>query len=395
MALAACLVVACAPGDRDDGDDAIPSGAELVESAAPAWPAGTGLHVAPRPRLSIGSGEGREAFYRVSAALRLGDGRIVVASAGSGEVRFYGPDGEFLGATGRQGDGPGEFAFLLRLVPTAGDTLIAWDAGNGGRLSRFSPTGEYLGSFALERMGEDGITQYLGSFADGTHVGQATDFPEPSTFANGGVVEMGDDAYWLFERGGSAIRTLVEVPLAPRFVQTYTEGERTGATLATMPFRRGWVVALGPDGLRVARTDRFEVRDIDRRGRVRRVARFAAQRRPLGAADVEAWVAAPPDATQRRLRRASLDAAPLPEHHPTVTRMLVDPAGHAWLRPGGPEGEDPPWQVIDADGTWLGEVAFPPSFQPYEVGAGYVLGVYLDALDVEHVQLFDLVRRDE
>ncbi|WP_419943063.1 hypothetical protein [Candidatus Palauibacter sp.] len=61
--------------------------------------------------MSIGTAGGDPAYelFRVGGAMRLSDGRIVVANAGTGELRVYDPDGIHLASWGGQGDGPGEF----------------------------------------------------------------------------------------------------------------------------------------------------------------------------------------------------------------------------------------------------------------------------------------------
>ncbi len=40
----------------------------------------------------------------------------------------------------------------------------------------------------------------------------------------------------------------------------------------------------------------------------------------------------------------------------------------------------------------LGEVAFPEALQPMHIGADFVLGKSLDAFDVEHVVLYELIK---
>ncbi len=52
----------------------------------------------------------------------------------------------------------------------------------------------------------------------------------------------------------------------------------------------------------------------------------------------------------------------------------------------------PPWTVFDSDGRLLGDVTFPDRFHTFEIGADYVVGVWWDELDVEHVQLYDLIK---
>jgi hypothetical protein len=48
------------------------------------------------------------------------------------------------------------------------------------------------------------------------------------------------------------------------------------------------------------------------------------------------------------------------------------------------------WTVFDPEGRMLGTVATPARFRVFEIGTDYVLGVWADDMDVEHVRLFTL-----
>ena len=83
----------------------------------------------------------------------------------------------------------------------------------------------------------------------------------------------------------------------------------------------------------------------------------------------------------------------LPSHG---SRVLVATDGHVWVeesRSPADAASTAEWSVFTADGILLGQVALPLRFVPHEIGVDYVLGVWRDALDVEHVQLFGLLKR--
>ena len=50
--------------------------------------------------------------------------------------------------------------------------------------------------------------------------------------------------------------------------------------------------------------------------------------------------------------------------------------------------------MIDSAGRWLGEVALPEDLEVWEIGADYVLGVFDDALGVEHVRKYRLIKQE-
>jgi hypothetical protein len=50
------------------------------------------------------------------------------------------------------------------------------------------------------------------------------------------------------------------------------------------------------------------------------------------------------------------------------------------------------WSVFDSSGKWLGPVQTPGNFLVFEIGADYVLGVWRDEFDVEHVRQYALIK---
>ncbi len=86
---------------------------------------------------------------------------------------------------------------------------------------------------------------------------------------------------------------------------------------------------------------------------------------------------------------------PDPESRPAYSKLLVSTDGHVWLaEDNGFAGRYDPtdWEVFAPDGVWLGSVRTPERFTAFRFNDDIVLGVWLDELDVEHVQLLELVR---
>ncbi len=97
------------------------------------------------PLLLLGSSDGDPTYelQRVSGAIRLSDGRIVVANSGTNELRFFSPDGALLGAKGRKGAGPGEYSGRMTLTVIDGDSLVIWDGGEL-RFSLLDSQGQFV-----------------------------------------------------------------------------------------------------------------------------------------------------------------------------------------------------------------------------------------------------------
>src|SRR5690606_23536502 len=112
-------------------------------------------------------GEPGHDLHRVATAVRLGDGRVLVANTGSGEVRFFGADGTLLRTVGREGEGPGEFRALSRLYVLPGDSLLATDVSLD-RLTVFDAQGAVARTAPLEQVPGDGAYFIVGRLADGT-----------------------------------------------------------------------------------------------------------------------------------------------------------------------------------------------------------------------------------
>lgn len=107
-------------------------GALLACHPEPAHTAIAALTLDSLPTLSIGITEGTQALEldRANSALRLANGRIVIANSGTGELRFFDSAGAVLGTVGRKGEGPGEYSGAMTLYSGPGDSLLVYDAGN-------------------------------------------------------------------------------------------------------------------------------------------------------------------------------------------------------------------------------------------------------------------------
>ncbi len=223
------------------------------------------------PLLEIGVREGDEPYqlHRASGSVLLDDGRIVVANAGSQELRFFDSEGRFLSAVGGDGEGPGEFRFPTRVRRVGEDSLQVWDQ-RLQRVSFFDFQGEYLGS------------------------GRVTPTAE--------IMFPGDE--WLLGR------FWVDSPLRPS---------------AREPIRR------------------------------------AAQ------------------------------AIPLPDSPQGLLYLKVTRQGRIWASEVRPPADEPiSWTVYDLEGLLVAQVTTPASFEPHEIGPDYILGRFMDEVDINYIRLYEL-----
>ena len=113
VSAAALPLVSCAGGEGGGAafTERDSAGVTIVENVRGSWSEAQSWRLSPEPAVDIGVLEGAPEYqlFRVGGALRLDDGRIVVANGGTGELRFYDEAGSYLSASGRKGEGPGEF----------------------------------------------------------------------------------------------------------------------------------------------------------------------------------------------------------------------------------------------------------------------------------------------
>jgi hypothetical protein len=390
MVLAACGgdARAAGPAVRDS------AGIRIVQNERPAWKEGEGWRVADEPALDIGVVEGEAAyqFSGVSGVARLSDGRFVVADDGSGEVRFFSPEGRHLVSAGRKGGGPGEFQQLQWLGVGAADSVLVWDS-QAGRLSVFAPDGAFA-----RALKPDGLRMY----------------PQVEALMGGGalLVAPGFDAAAMGSRPqGEFVDTAVwmRVPLAagaPREVSRRPSGEmflsKADGMFMTdqVVFGRSLHVAGSPDGYYAGFTDAFQVEHRGPDGALRRLIRRAHQPRKVTEADLDAHFeraaalrmqGLPPEVAARvkEMQRTQRDRVPQRATLPAFAQLLVDGAGNLWVRDPRPIEDEPHrWSVFDAEGGWLGTVETPAELTVRQIGTDWVLGTAKDEMDVEHVRMY-------
>lgn len=196
-----------------------------------------------------------------------------------------------------------------------------------------------------------------------------------------------------YARDGSYLNDLGTFPGQERFF------ERSGHSifLFSAILGRQTTYATGNGRLYVGANDQFEVRVIDTDGtpstliRVRRdpvsvTGAHVAERREQQAASART------ESARERVLEA-FDAMPEPETLPAFERISVDDEGFLWVEEYSVSPADPrPALVFDSAGVALGTIELPGAFTPHHIGADFVLGLWRDDFDVEHVLMYDLDR---
>ena len=82
-----------------------------------------------------------------------------------------------------------------------------------------------------------------------------------------------------------------------------------------------------------------------------------------------------------------------PETLPAYSTIIFDALGNLWVeRFRGRGEEENRWDVFNAEGHLLGAVDLPVGLLVDQIGEDFVLGRWMDELDVQHVRLYGLTR---
>ena len=357
------------------------TGVRIVEAHIPVWTDSTAWTLDPEPLLDLHALGTDDAytFSRIRGMRRLPDGGIAIANAGTHEIRLFSPLGDHITTVGGPGEGPGEFGNLQRME-LVGDSILALDYD--GDIAIFGP----LPDPALVRTIRltHGSIASLHALHDGTLAVEAImSVPPP---AAPGIVRTPN----------ALLRLDMEGALLDSIGRTAGSEEYTdNASFSGTPlFPKRSLVATHGGRIYYGSADLMEVHELGPDGALLRVLRIPGYPLELGKEEVEAerearFGSVPP------MLREGIESMPAPKTRPAYRDMLVDPAGAIWLRPfdGASEGGTPlDWQVIDADGTWLGGVTVPTNVRIWDIGVDEVLATWIDELGQQHPLVLSLRR---
>lgn len=382
------------PGAADSFVESDSNGVAVFANRAPAWSEQVAWTVEPRPFITIVGGR-QDTDHQLSdvvAALRQADGTIVVADRGSSTLRWYDARGELVAKVGGPGNGPGEFRSMRWVGNTDGDTIVVWD-GFARRLSMFAQ-GAFIREVRPEVPAPSGPIDVHGILRDGRPVAAA--IAMPSAAETGVGILRPAVPIWILSRDGAVERTLGEFPdHAIAYRATATPG---AISRDVIPLGPTTLIAVGRDRIIIGDNATFGYQGRADDGRLLRIVRLSGTPEPVTKEDLKAELdrrlaGAPPVPEIREGIRVHLEGTPVPATKPFYERILVGPAGHVWLeREAANDALGARWEVISAEGRWLGSVRTPAAFRLTQVGEAFVLGVGVDENGVEDVLAFRLVR---
>lgn len=406
-ALSLLLTAACAGGDHRTPAVAAAAtvrdsaGVQIVENHGPTWPAGAEWRVAQQPLADLGAEGGAVEgdLGRVATAFRLDDGRLVVIASSPANIQFFDSLGTPLKTVGRSGAGPGEFRALGNGWRTGGDTIEVFDFANR-RVSTFDGQGGYVRGMTVTTASRFSFALPIGRLPDGRLLTQSQTFDTSSSHSGpyrspSEVVLYGPDA-------GTA-DTLGAFPGAEMYPSSFeVPGGRRFPAPRPLPFGRTTQVRSYGDNVYVATNNAFEVAVYGGDGTLRRLIRAPRTREQVTEADVSAERArmleqldgsrGVPQALKEQERKR-IEEAPHAEEYPYLAGLLLDEQGNLWIGlPAAPDAEQNHFVVFSPVGQELGTVVLPGRLRPTDIGSDYVIGIWRDQDDIEHVRLYRLTK---
>lgn len=345
--------------------------------------------VSDTPLVSIGELEGETAylFQSIIDAELLSDGRVVIADGGLSVIRVFDSAGALLSELGGSGEGPGEFQ-TLRSIWTQGDTLVAWDS-ESRRLSYFTLPSTLSRVVSLERSpeasGVGSLDAAVGALPSGIVVIASLGF---GSTGDGSTGEVSADRLSLetFGADGAHLGRVLDGTGLIRF----RVGERGSAPVPFSPLPH-----FDTHGSRIYYADGSSPTVTAWSAGATRVIQL-----PGIAHDIDAAWAGLVEGVQedgREFFAGIISEAPRPDSLPQLAGLLVGDDGQIWTKPYEPmadalwlAGADNywgTWRVVDDAGAVVATVSLPRGFRPLSVADDLVLGVGVDALGVERVQV--------
>lgn len=373
------------------------------------WPSGAGWTVREELRIGTVEGEAEYQFGEIGYLAPGSDGTIFVLDTQGQRVRVYSPSGEYLRTMGRPGNGPGELGVLVAgqafVLLGPGDTVLVPDNANQ-RVSRWTATGEYAGSFRLD------FQQGLPFTWAVTPDGLLAEHVRPVSFTGGGdAPDDSHDFILLIGTDGTVTDTVITFPSGKSISFTGGLPEWTIFTPET-----SWSIT-ETGHLVLGRSDEYRLREYDASGALIRIITRPWEPRLVSEQDKRAV-----RDFFRKILREQPGVPPafadqlvdnnvhFGEYLPAFGRIVAGPDGTIWVQhvrsAAGMTDEQlatmnfiedvgaPDWNVLDRQGRYLGVVTMPDRFAPRVIVGDRIYGVWRDELDVQYAMVLSIVRAD-
>jgi len=343
-----------------------------------------------QPLVTIGSQSGPVVFGNVVGALRQSTGVIVVADGMSRQLRFFSPTGVPLRTVGRSGSGPGEFQHIKAMQRCRGDSTFVYDPLSL-KIEVFDPDGSRARGIDIRKWAAMGLPPYEFSCNDaGVFAFVQRDAVIPRILGP----RRASLAITVVQADGRVVN-LGSFPASERYViETGDMPRPLGIETSVAIGRRSVYVGTGDY---VGAGNAVEVKTFSFGGQSMTSIRGVRPRVAVTRKHVNQYIAlkvanASAGTNPVLLERAYRDME-YPEVFPAYASLMVDGSENIWMEgfpiPGRSVRD---WMVFSRSGATVATLRVPSNLRIVEVGTDYVLGVWRDAVNVDFVKMYSLIK---
>ena len=409
------------------------SGIEIVENELPSQKL-VAFHVDSAPLADIGLREGPTEYLLsgVRGAVQLSNNQIVVAESDA-RLRFFDATGKHLRTLNFRGEGPDELESIrdmrlhgrdsllitccvasttIRSVDVAGKstlpsnrTLLAVVLDSSGRMLRKAPVSWPLAPIRVSAGGTtlngDIRVSLFGITSNGFYLARGSVWADPT--GKPGRFWLGTP-YFRIPFAGTGAETLAVLPAQDRI-------EDSDGTVRWLRFNRNAPEpAIDKSSLYWGNADSFEIHVYDATSapivRPTRIVRYALPNRRMEGALLERYYELELGTAMNKADSNEYieerGTRPANATLPAFDKLHVDSNGNLWVlharlieSSGSPFDRNEPqiWTVFDASGALLGDVETPTGLNITQIGRDFLIGIWRDYDDVEHVRKFRIRSR--
>jgi hypothetical protein len=364
-------------------------------------------------RWSIGGGDPRDAYVLSGVrGVAFVDEGVVVADAGSGEVRLFSAStGDFRWRTGGRGAGPGEFQRISGIAAVDDSTVAVWDH-ELQRLTLVAADGRVLETTA-PRLGEtwDSFPMFAGALRGGRLI-----FRDPAptrALMHEPLGERRDSIRFIVTEGlEGGMRAVVTVRGPEAYLWRGESAEITSWGTLSPIFGRSTFQTVADDALVIAFSDSLEIKRFGDDGTLRthvahprtaaavsdseiaaERARLLEERRALEERRSQGPAflleGRSPEELSGAAVRAAIRRLPHRPTRPALSEIRGDVLGRVWVAEHPQAGADVRrWLVLDPSLQPLGHIALPADLEVLAIGPDGLVGLERNELDVETLVFF-------
>lgn len=323
-----------------------------------------------------------ESLSELTGVRRLPDGRFVAGDPIAKHLQVFGPTGEWERTIGREGQGPGEYEYVLEMHRCAPGELWVFDAS--ARVHRYSTSLEFLGTERRTYPALGGRTAY-------EQACRPTGYEVVTGWGDFEQMKVGyfeSRAPVLLLRNGEIVHDF-GVWLSSQRIGTATSDGSLGGS-GPHPLGRKTSVAIGTRHVYIGDAESAEISVFDLDGNPVGMLAWDGPSQEYSPAIVERFVemqmANAPEGRRAAWRRFYEDLPEL-DRLPAYNRILVDSQDRVWVREYSPPGSARARWVIFGEGREpLGSLYMPREARVWDIVDDIVIYSVKDEFDVPVVK---------